>query len=306
MGTPDFAAPALARLHRAGYDIAMVWSQPDRPAGRGLKLSPPPLAQKALALGLPLRQPARLKDETAIIAAHAIDLIITAAYGRILPPVFLAEPPLGCLNLHASLLPLWRGADPIRQAILAGDSKTGVSLMVIEEGLDTGPVLAQSELPLDALSGGEASARLAQQGAALLLACLPDFLAGKLTAQKQDSARASYAGKLPPEARRLNWRESAEICARRVRAFAPAPGAWCLLPARQPLVHSQEQAGQRLRILQAEVLPASAKNDKTGRVEDCAIVCGKDRLRPLQVQKAGGRKMAWEEFLRGRKLAEVC
>ena len=227
-GTPHFAVPSLQALLDAGYAVEAIYTQPDRPAGRGRSLRASPLKVCAAAAGIPVYQPVTLRDAAvqAELAALKPDLLVVAAYGLILPPVVLAIPRLGCVNVHASLLPRWRGAAPIHWALLAGDAKTGVSLMRMEAGLDTGPVFARAVCPIPrGTTGGELSEQLAALGAETLLATLPDLLAGRLTPEPQDEARATYAPKLDKTGIELNWNWPAAELERRVLAFNPYPVA---------------------------------------------------------------------------------
>lgn len=228
MGSPEFAVPTLEALQGA-YEVVGVVTQPDRPAGRGLGLRPPPVKRLAQEAGLPVIQPVRLRDPEAMAALHdwAPDAIIIAAYGQILRQEVLDLPPRGCLNLHASLLPRWRGAAPIQAAILHGDRETGVTLIKMDAGLDTGPILAQRVLPIrDDDTGGSLSQRLAQAGAELVLQALPDHFAGRLTPRPQAEALATYAPLLRKADGALDFTRGAAELARRVRAFDPWPGCY--------------------------------------------------------------------------------
>jgi methionyl-tRNA formyltransferase len=289
MGTPDFAQAALAALIAAGHDIAAVYSQPPRPAGRGQRPRPSPVQSLAEAHGLPVHTPASLRDaaEQAGFAELRIDAAVVAAYGLILPPAILMAPRLGCLNIHASLLPRWRGAAPIQRAMLAGDGETGVTIMQMDEGLDTGPLLLSERTPIAAAdTGGSLHDRLAVIGARLMVGALERLSAGQLAPVPQDSAKATYAGKLTREEGRLDWRQGSDDLGRRVRAFSPRPGAWC------------EIASERIRILAAE---AVAGDGPPGRMLDdrLTIACGSGALRLLRVQRAGKVGLEAAEFLRG-------
>ncbi len=228
-GTPEFAVPSLERLLATDYRPVAVYSQPDRPAGRGRKLRPSPVKQCAAAAAIPVYQPDALRSAEAHqqLAALAPDLMIVIAYGLLLPPAVLATPRLGCINAHASLLPRWRGAAPIQRAVMAGDRETGISLMQMEAALDSGPVLAQARCPIETgLTAGELHDRLAALAADLLAARLPAILAGQLQAQPQDSQHATYATKLSKGEAELDWRQPAIPLARRINAFNPWPVAW--------------------------------------------------------------------------------
>jgi len=231
-GTPDFAAASLAALLDAGHRPCAVLSQPDRPAGRGKQLTASPVKELALEHGLKVLQPESLRDVAAIadLAALDPDIMIVAAYGLILPQQVLDIPRAGCLNVHASMLPRWRGAAPIQAAILAGDETTGVCLMSMEAGLDTGPVYASEELAIgEHETAGELHDRVASAGAALLTAQLEDIVAGRLTAKKQDDALATYAPKIKAADAQLDWQQPAIELAHKVRAYNPVPGAWFMI-----------------------------------------------------------------------------
>ncbi len=297
MGTPAFALPTLAQLC-ARYPVVGVVTQPDRPAGRGRKVIAPPVKEMALAEGIAVFQPKNLRRVEAIerIRAWAPDLIVVAAFGQILPPAVLRIPRYGALNVHASLLPRWRGAAPIQAAILAGDERTGVTIMQMDEGLDTGPILAQRETAIGPLeTAGQLEERLAQMGAELLIEVLPDYLAGRLQPRPQPEEGVTLARRLPKEAARLDWNESAEALARRVRAFAPKPGAYT------------EWEGKRLKVLLAKPLDVAGPEGaipgtvfvREGR--PAVVTGGGDALLLLQLQMAGKRPLTGEVFLRGSK-----
>jgi methionyl-tRNA formyltransferase len=224
-GTPEFAAAALRALHEAGHHIALVLTQPDRPAGRGLKTQPSAVKRLAEELGLGVQQPQTLKDERMLEALRHSnpDAMIVAAYGLILPPAVLAIPARGCVNIHASLLPRWRGAAPIQRALLAGDARTGISIMQMDAGLDTGPVLLQEAIAIEPHDTAQTlHDRLASLGSRLIV----EALAAPRTPVPQDDAQATYAPKLDRNEARLDWTEPASSIDRKVRAFNPAPGAW--------------------------------------------------------------------------------
>jgi methionyl-tRNA formyltransferase len=227
-GTPEFAARALAALHGAGHDIALVLTQPDRPTGRGLRLAPGAVKVLAQELGLELFQPANLKDAQTHVRLRALgaDLMVVAAYGLILPEPALALTRLGAINIHASLLPRWRGAAPIQRAILAGDERSGISIMQMDRGLDTGAVLLAESVPIAADdTGGSLHDKLARLGARLIVRALDALARGELRAQAQPGAGASYAAKISKAEAAIDWRESAAAIERKVRAFNPQPGA---------------------------------------------------------------------------------
>ncbi len=295
MGTPDFAVPALAGLLAAGHRIRQVYTRPPRPAGRGQRTTPSPVQRLAESRGLPVRTPAGLRDpaEAAHFQSLALDAAVVVAYGHILPQPILAAPRLGCLNIHASLLPRWRGAAPIQRAILAGDRETGVTVMRMAEGLDTGPILLAAPLAIaPGMDAGALHDALAALGAKLILEALEGVAAGRLAPRPQPQEGVTYAHKIDKAESRIDWRRPAGELARRVRAFAPAPGAWC------------EQAGERLRILAARAeAPAGAAAPGTLLDERLLVACGEGALRLLRLQRAGARPVEAEEFLRGRRLA---
>jgi methionyl-tRNA formyltransferase len=250
LGTPDFALPCLEALSAAGHDIAQVYSQPPRPAGRGHRAKPSPVQALAEAQGWPLRTPVSLKDPTeeAAFAALNLDVAVVVAYGLILPASMLAAPRLGCLNLHASLLPRWRGAAPIQRAILAGDRETGVTIMKVDQGLDTGPILLQNAVPLGPRSTAqELHDDLASLGADLMVQALEGLDQGQLAPRPQPDQGVTYAAKLGRTESRLDWRQSAAELDRRVRAFSPWPGAVAELPG--------PKGPETIKVLAVEVLP---------------------------------------------------
>ena len=290
-GTPDFAVPALDAL-AARHTIAAVYSQPDRPAGRGRQLQPPPVARRARELGLPLRQPLRLDAaETDALRALAPDAMVVVAYGLILPPAVLAAPRLGCFNIHASLLPRWRGAAPIQRAILAGDRETGITIMRMDAGLDTGPMLLQEKLPIagDATTADLHDA-LAPLGAELMLRALDALARGALPESAQPSEGVTYAKKISKEEARLDWSRPAEELARAVRAYNPAPVAWT------------ELGEERIRIHRAHA-EAAGGAAPAGSILDAGpggirVACGAGVLTLTELQRPGGRALPAAELAR--------
>ncbi|WP_294391169.1 methionyl-tRNA formyltransferase [uncultured Sphingomonas sp.] len=286
MGTPDFAVPTLDALHDAGHEIVAVYTQPPRPAGRGKADRSSPVQVRAEALGLPVRSPASLKSEAEQDAFAALepDAAIVAAYGLILPQAILDIPVWECLNVHASLLPRWRGAAPVQRAILAGDTDTGVTIMAMEAGLDTGDMLAVETTPVAAKDAGALTAELAKMGARMMAEVLAD--PGDYPPQPQPADGVAYAAKIDKAEARIDFARPAVEIERQVRAFAPAPGAWF------------EHAGERIRILAAEVAGGSGA---PGTVLDDAllIACGTGAIRPVQLQRAGRGVMPAAELLRG-------
>jgi methionyl-tRNA formyltransferase len=293
MGTPDFAVPSLAALRAAGHDIAAVYSQPPRPAGRGHRTQPSPVQQAAEAAGLPVRTPGRF-DAAAIaeLAALGLDVAVVAAYGLILPKPVLAAPRLGCINVHASLLPRWRGAAPIQRAILAGDNETGITIMQMEEGLDTGPILLAEAVPIGlATRAQQLHDRLAELGARLVVRALDGVAQGRIAPRPQPTEGVTYAKKLRREEGALDWLRPAPELERAVRAFDPWPGAWF------------ERGRERVRVLAAE-LAAAPPAAAPGTVLDdrLAVACGERALRPLVLQRAGRAPQDVDAFLRGYPL----
>jgi len=288
MGTPDFAVPTLDALVRAGHELVAAYCQPPRPAGRGKALMPSPVQRRAEELGIAICHPVTLRDAEAQAAFAALDLdvAIVAAYGLILPQPILDAPRHGCLNVHGSLLPRWRGAAPVQRAILAGDSLTGVTIMQMERGLDTGPMLATVETPVDAKTAGELTDELALKGAALMIEVLAD-LPGH-PAAVQPEAGVTYAAKIDKAEARIRFAEAAAQIERQVRAFNPAPGAWF------------EHAGERIRILACEVIDRQGFAAPGEVIDDrLTIGCVNGAIRPTRVQRAGKGAMSTEELLRG-------
>lgn len=296
-GTPEFAVPTLDHLVKAGFRPSAVYTQPDRPAGRGRQPRPSPVKQYAEQAGIPVFQPLTLRDPEAqaTLASLKPDLMVVVAYGLILPKAVLDTPRLGCVNVHASLLPRWRGAAPIQRALLAGDSETGITIMRMDVGLDTGPMLARRECPISADdTAGELHDRLAELGGRLLAEVMPDFVAGKLLPQPQDDSMATYAEKLRKDEAPLDWRRSADALERQVRAFDPWPVAETRL------------ADRVLRIWQAQALPTQA-DAAPGEVIAAGragidVATGAGVLRLLRLQAAGGRPLPAGEFLNGHPM----
>jgi len=292
MGTPDFAVPALQALAAAGHEIAAVYCQPPRPAGRGKAPRPSPVQMEAEVLGLEVRTPFSLRDpaEQAAFAALKLDAAVVAAYGLILPVAILDAARLGCFNIHASLLPRWRGAAPVVRAILAGDEETGVTIMKMDKGLDTGPMLATVRIPIDRKTGGELTEELSEKGARLMVEVLADLSAYPATLQPD--AGVTYAAKIEKAEAHLDFSQSAEQVERQVRAFNPAPGAFF------------EIEGERVRVLRADIVAARPRLDgveEAGVVLDSqlTIACGEGAIRPTLVQRAGRAAMSAAELLRG-------
>lgn len=295
MGTPQFAVPALQALHAAGHEIACVYTQPPRAAGRGKQLTPTPVQVAAEQLGLAVRCPVSLKGGAAQDEFAALDaqVAVVAAYGLILPQAVLDAPLFGCLNIHASLLPRWRGAAPIHRAVMAGDAETGVTIMQMEAGLDTGPMLHKVSVPIGRKTTGELFAELGAHGAAAMVEVLGDLSA--FPPVPQDEAQAIYAPKITKSEARIDWSASAAMIERTVRALAPFPGAWFELAG--------NHGAERVKLLLAEVVDAAGP---PGEVLDnrLTIACSAGALRPLRLQPAGKPAMELAAFLNGRSIAK--
>ena len=295
-GTPEFAARALADLARSPHDIVLVLTRPDRPAGRGLRPSPTPVKRLAQERGLALLQPPTVKDAEiqARLATLAPDIMVVAAYGLILPSAMLATPRLGCINIHASLLPRWRGAAPIQRALLAGDRETGITIMQMDAGLDTGPMLLRQAVSI----GGEDTAqslhdKLAAAGAACILRALDGLAAGTLKPEIQDETLACYAPKLAKEEAGIRWNRTAAENDRVVRAFNPFPGASTTFGGQLVKVWGARLA-EDLRAAPGEILKVSP--------EGIAVACGEGGLILTELQRAGGKRLAVAQFLSGFEL----
>ena len=293
-GTPPFAATALEAILAAGHDVPLVLTQPDRPAGRGLKLTASAVAALAAARGIPVDKPPSLRNEEALgpLRASRPEVLVVAAYGLILPRAVLELPARGCINIHASLLPRWRGAAPIQRAILAGDERTGVTIMQMDEGLDTGPILLERDIAIGRReTTGTLTAALAQVGAQAIVEALAGLEA--LSPKPQDAARATYAPKVTKSEARLDWSRPAQELERQVRAFDPVPGSEALV------------GGETVKVWAAEAIgngPAEPGSLLRAEGSELVIACGTGALRLLALQRAGGRKMAVADFLRGRGL----
>jgi len=289
LGTPDFAAAILESLLAAGHEVVCVYSQPPRPAGRGHKEQLSPVHALAQARGIEVRTPVRLRDpaEHAAFAALDLDAAVVAAYGLILPPPVLAAPRLGCLNVHASLLPRWRGAAPIQRAIQAGDAESGVAIMQMDAGLDTGPVLLSRAvaLPPDATAPWLHD-RLAALGAELIVEALDGVAAGRLAPVPQPGQGVTYAHKLARDEGRIDWAQPAAVIERLVRALTPWPGVWF------------DHAGERIKLLAADIAEGEGP---AGRVLDdrLTVACGTGALRLSRLQRPGRAPMAAADLLRG-------
>jgi methionyl-tRNA formyltransferase len=289
MGTPEFAVPTLDALVAAGHDVAAVYTQPPRPANRGKKLTPSAVHQRADELGLRVRCPLSLRqaDAQADFAALGLDVAIVAAYGLILPPAVLEAPKHGCLNVHGSLLPRWRGAAPVQRAILAGDANSGVMVMQMEAGLDTGPVRATTEIEIGDKTTGQLTMELAELGAELMVRVLANLEAFPCVAQPENGV--TYAAKIDKAETKLDFSLSAVAVERKIRAFNPAPGAWF------------EFEGERYRVLAADIVAA---NGAAGTIMDdqLTIACNTNAIRPSLIQRAGKPAMPTADLLRGKPI----
>ena len=286
MGSPDFGVPTLDALVGAGHEVVAAYTQPPRPAGRGKQRQPTAVEQRARALGIEVRSPKSLKsaDEQARFASLDADVAVVAAYGLILPQAILEAPKLGCINVHASLLPRWRGAAPVQRAIMAGDEATGVTIMQMEAGLDTGPMLLRREVPIDRKNAVQLTEELAYLGAQLMV----DYLANpdRYPPEPQPENEVTYAAKIRKEEARIDWAFPAVQIEHQVRGLAPYPGAWF------------EANGERIKLLDALVVDAEGK---PGEVLDnlLCIACGQSALQPAIVQRAGKAPMTPDDLLRG-------
>ncbi|HUB86737.1 MAG TPA: methionyl-tRNA formyltransferase [Verrucomicrobiae bacterium] len=296
MGTAELSCASLEKLARdKNFQIAAVVTQPDKPKGRDLKLQSSPVKILAQKFNLPVLQPARAHDEKFIAELRELkpDLIVVAAYGQILPPAILDLPRFGCVNVHTSLLPKYRGAAPIQSAILNGETETGVTIMKMDAGLDTGAIIAQTRTPILPEDNSQTlHDKLAQLGADLLVETIPAYAAGKISPQPQNNSEATHAAKIKKEDGKIDWHEPAEKIWNKLRAFTPWPGAFTFLK------------GKLLKIWRAEIVQQTGETgeilsaDKNGIV----VACGKDALRILELQREGGRRLNAQEFLAGHVL----
>jgi methionyl-tRNA formyltransferase len=298
MGTPDFAAATLQAIVDAGHDVRAVYTQPPRPAGRrGLEPTRSPVHRLADSLGIEVRTPVTLKGEAdqAAFGALGADVAVVVAYGLLLPRPILDAPRLGAYNLHASLLPRWRGAAPIQRAIMAGDAETGVMVMKMDEGLDTGPVALERRLPIGPdETAGMLHDRLMATGATLMVEALAALESCELVLRPQDVDGATYAAKLSKDETRIDWSRPAAVVHDRIRGLSPFPGAWCQLPA--------EAGADRLKLLRSTPVQLSA-SPGTIMDDELTIACSDGAVRLLEVQRAGGRAVAGRDFMNGARLA---
>ena len=296
MGTPDFAVPTLLELVAHGHEIAAVYTRAAKPAGRGMKLQPTPVEQEARRLGIPVLTPPTLKTPEAALEfrAHDADAAVVVAYGMILPQAILDAPRLGCFNLHASLLPRWRGAAPINRAIMAGDAETGVMVMKMDVGLDTGDVAMAERLKItDAMTAADLHDALAPLGADLMVRAMGGLERGGLQLIKQSEAGVTYAAKIEKAEARIDWSKPAREVLRHIHGLSPFPGAWCEA--------ALEGETARIKILRCE--PAKGAGSPGDVLDDrLSVACGDGAIRILELQRAGKAPMKSTDFLRGTPL----
>ena len=300
MGTPDFSVPSLVALHEHGHEIVACYSQPPRPAGRrGLELKKSPVHEKAEQLGIPVHTPISLKaeEQQAEFANHKADVAVVIAYGLLLPKPILDAPKHGCFNGHASLLPRWRGAAPIQRAIMSGDSETGVNIMQMDVGLDTGPVaLSQPVAITENMTASELHDELSQVTARLMVEAMDELEAGTLETTPQSEQGVTYAEKISKDESRIDWRKTAAEVHNHIRGLSPFPGAWCEMTIGGKV--------QRVKVLASECVNAAGE---PGQLigEDLTIACAEGAVRLIKVQRAGKQAQAADEFLRGNAIEAV-
>ena len=296
MGTPEFSVPTLLELVAHGHEIAAVYTRAAKPAGRGMKLQPTPVEQEARRLGIAVVTPTTLKTPEALeqFRAHDADAAVVVAYGMILPQAILDAPKLGCFNLHASLLPRWRGAAPINRAIMAGDAETGVMVMKMDAGLDTGDVAMAERIAItDAMTASDLHDALARLGGDLMVRALGALERGRLQLTKQSDGGVTYAAKIDKAEARIDWNQPARAVLRHIHGLSPFPGAWCEM--------ALDGAPVRVKILRCALAEGAGAS---GQLLDdhLAVACGEESLRILELQRAGGKPMKAEEVLRGTPL----
>lgn len=299
MGTPDFSVPTLMEIIAQGHEVVAVYSQPPRKAGRGMELKKSPVHEKAEQFGLPVFTPTNFKDEAYIdaFAAHDADVAVVVAYGLLLPRAVLDAPQNGCLNLHASLLPRWRGAAPINRAIMAGDQETGIMVMQMEEGLDTGPVAMVERLAITAnMTAGELHDQLMVLGSDLMVRALGGIERGGLSGQQQADKGIEYAHKLSKDETRIDWSKPAQDVHNHIRGLSPFPGAWC------EFTIGDKQ--HRLKVLKSTMIDGLDGSAGTVLDDELTIACGTGAIRLVSVQRSGKGVMDAAEFLRGNALTK--
>jgi len=306
MGTPEFAVPTLLELVGHGHEIAAVYTRAPKPAGRGMKLQPTPVEQEARRLGIPVLTPTTLKSPEALdeFRAHKADAAVVVAYGMILPQLILDATPLGCFNLHASLLPRWRGAAPINRAIMAGDTETGVMVMKMDAGLDTGDVAMAERTPItDAMTAADLHDTLARLGGDLMVRAIGALERGQLQLTRQSDQGVTYAAKIDKSEARIDWNKPARAVLRHIHGLSPFPGAWCEIPI--------EGEPARVKVLRCAIADGLTDDGLTddglgapGELLDdrLAVACSDGAIRILELQRAGKAPMKAEEFLRGTPL----
>ncbi|MEA2881573.1 MAG: methionyl-tRNA formyltransferase [Bradyrhizobium sp.] len=295
MGTPEFAVPTLRALHEAGHDIAAVYTREAKPAGRGMKVQPTPVAQEAARLGIQVLTPSTLRTDEALqqFRAHEANAAVVVAYGMILPQAILDAPKLGCFNLHASLLPRWRGAAPIQRAIMAGDTETGVMVMKMDAGLDTGDIAMMERIAIsDAMTAADLNDALAPLGAGLMVRAMAALERGELQLRPQGNEGVTYATKIDKGEAQIDWDKPARPVLRHIHGLSPFPGAWCEMPL---------EGETRVKILRGELAEGSGS---PGELLDShlSIACKEGAIRILELQRAGRAPMKADEFLRGTSL----
>ena len=290
-GTPEFSVHALNALHAAGHEIAAVFTQPDRPFGRGRRLRASPVAERAAELGLPIFKPEKFDNEAREqLATAGVETMVVVAFGQILPQVVLDTPARGCLNIHASLLPRWRGAAPLQRAILAGDDTTGVTIMQMDAGLDTGPMLLKRAVPIsDTTTTAQLHDTLADLGGTLIVEALTAMAAGQLKAEAQPDDGVTYAHKISKDEAQIDWSKAAADLARAVRAYQPVPVSW------------SQWGSERIRIHAAEAVDGSGDAGQTVIGDDGypRVACGSGSLRLIEIQRPGGKRLDARQALQG-------
>jgi methionyl-tRNA formyltransferase len=298
MGTPDFSVATLTKIVEAGHDVVAVYTRPPQPAGRGMTEQHSSVHEAARDLGIPIVMPRTLKIPAIemLFAEHRAHVAVVVAYGLILPAAILRAPVHGCLNLHASLLPRWRGAAPIERAIMAGDPETGVMVMRMEEGLDTGPICLTEHTPIgENETAGELRARLASMGAELMAAALARLEARDRDCKPQDETGVTYAAKIEKSETRIDWQKPAPELHNLIRGLSPAPGAWCEYP--------RGSSRERIRILRSETVGRSGSPGAILSLDPLVVACGTGSLALIEVQRAGKKPATAAEFLRGARLS---